>query len=122
MSITLQGHDPQEAQALTQRLDALETANKVRIKRARLKEQIVAKEVSIGEVVLDPPDYCRSMRLMTLLVASPKLGRHRASVILEVAGVGIETRLGELSVRQRLDVVDGIPGYAMPEWAKEWAA
>src|SRR5207248_4157424 len=84
-----------------QRLQALERANAVRLKRAELKRQIAGGHVSAADVILDLPWEATSWPVGELLTSQRRWGSIRAHKLL--AGLHIsETRpVGELTERQR---------------------
>ncbi len=84
-----------------QRLQALERANAVRLKRAELKRRIADGRVSAAEVILDLPWEATSWPVGELLTSQRRWGSIRAHKLL--AGLHIsETRpVGELTERQR---------------------
>lgn len=97
--------------SLTQRLNALERAQEVRIFRARLKDKIRdadPKETGIAEAawqIADPHPLVQSMKIQALLLAVPKIGRQKAGRILLVCGISPTKTLGGLTDRQRLELV-----------------
>ena len=64
-------------------LDALSRANEVRTLRAKLKRDLKARRVSIGALLLDPPAYLETAKVFDMLLAIPKVGRVRATKILQ---------------------------------------
>jgi len=84
-----------------QRLQALERANAVRLKRAELKRRIAGGQLSAADVILDLPWEATSWPVGELLTSQRRWGSIRAHKLL--AGLHIsETRpVGELTERQR---------------------
>ena len=84
-----------------QRMQALERANAVRLKRAELKRQIADGQVSAADVILDLPWEAASWPVGELLTSQRRWGSIRAHKLL--AGLHIsETRpAGALTERQR---------------------
>ena len=84
-----------------QRLQALERANAVRLKRADLKRRIAGGQLSAADVILDLPWEATSWPVGELLTSQRRWGSIRAHKLL--AGLHIsETRpVGELTERQR---------------------
>ncbi len=84
-----------------QRMQALERANAVRLKRAELKRQIADGQVSAANVILDLPWEASSWPVGELLTSQRRWGSIRAHKLL--AGLHIsETRpVGALTERQR---------------------
>lgn len=84
-----------------QRMQALERANAVRLKRAELKRRIADGQVSAADVILDLPWEALSWPVGELLTSQRRWGSIRAHKLL--AGLHIsETRaVGALTERQR---------------------
>lgn len=101
-----------------QAASALERANEIRVKRAQLKRDIHADKQVAVEILLDPPEWCRSMKVTALLTAIPQFGQMRVDRVMRASGVPRAKRLGKLSVTQRLDLVDALPGLSLPESAQ----
>lgn len=90
---------------LMQRMDALATANEIRTRRANLKRDLKAGRASIHLLLLEPPDYAETMKVFDLLIAVPKLGRVKASKVLQVSRVSPSKSLGGLTERQRAELI-----------------
>lgn len=90
---------------LQQRRDALRAANVIRSERALLKRRLKRREVSVCDVLLDPPEWAATMKVIDLLLAVPKVGRVKASKVLNVARVSPSKTLGGMSARQRAEIV-----------------
>jgi hypothetical protein len=84
-----------------QRMQALERANAVRLKRAELKRRIADGQVSAADVIIDLPWEAESWPVGELLTSQRRWGSIRAHKLL--AGLHItETRpVGALTKRQR---------------------
>lgn len=91
--------------SLTQRLDALERANEVRTKRAKLKRDLKGGRVPIHALLLDPPDFAETMRVRDALLAVPQVGHVKVSKILTQCRVSPSRSLGVLTDRQRGEIV-----------------
>ena len=89
---------------LTQRQDALLKANKIRTFRANLKRDIKAGRKNIVEVLADPPEEILAMRIMDLLLATPKRGRVKVNNILRYLRIAPSKTVGGLSSRQRKEL------------------
>jgi len=55
-------------------MDALSTANEVRTLRAQLKRDLKAGRVSIGALLVDPPPYLETAKVLTCCWPSPRSG------------------------------------------------
>jgi hypothetical protein len=104
------GQDPLEEHRVTpersldQRIDALSRANEVRTLRAQLKRDLKAGRVSIGALLLDPPPCMESAKVFDVLLAVPKVGRVKATKILDSCRVSPRKTFGGLSERQRAEL------------------
>jgi hypothetical protein len=98
-----------------QRLQALERANAVRLRRAELKRRIADGRVSAADVILDLPWEATSWPVGELLTSQRRWGSIRAHKLL--AGLHIsETRpVGELTERQRRVVATRLRANASQE-------
>lgn len=66
-----------------QRTDALRFANEIRSKRAVLKAELKAGTAYLGPVLISPASWLRTMRIHSLLLATPRIGETKAVRILE---------------------------------------
>ena len=89
-----------------QRISALEHANEIRRKRAKLKRDIGGGRATMVSVLMSPPDYAAAMKVIDLLLATPKIGRTKANKALVKARVSPSKTLGGMTLRQRLDLVE----------------
>ena len=92
--------------SVDQRTKALKRANEIRLGRAQLKRDLYAMPTQEGvarvsELVADPPEDIKGMRVLELLSAPYRMGRHRAMGMLRRAGVPESKQIGELTDRQR---------------------
>ncbi len=85
-------------------MEALNRANEVRTFRAQLKRDLKAGRVSIGALLLDPPPYLESAKVLDMLLALPKYGRMKATKILNSCRVSPSKTFGGLSERQRAEL------------------
>ncbi len=84
-----------------QHLRALERANRVRLARADLKRRIGAGDVTVADVVADPPWQIESMAISELLMSQRRWGRARCRRLLLSLGVAENKKIGTLTERQR---------------------
>jgi hypothetical protein len=101
--------DPLEHRAtpdrsLDQRMDALTIANEVRTLRAQLKRDLKAGRASIGTLLLDPPSWLQTAKVFDMLLALPKVGRVKATKVLDSSRVSPSKTFGGLSQRQRTEL------------------
>jgi len=98
-------HSAAPERSLTQRLDALERANKVRIQRAELKRDLKGGRISIDTLLLDPPTYVETAKVFDMLLAVPKYGRVKVNKVLTQCRISPSKTIGGLSQRQRDELV-----------------
>ena len=91
--------------SLDQRMEALKRANDIRVKRAQLKKDLKSGEVSIDEILRDPPEYVSTAKVFDMLMAVPKFGRVKASRLLTQCRISQSKTVGGLSERQRAELV-----------------
>ena len=98
-----------------QRMQALERANAVRLKRAELKRRIADGRMSAADLILDLPWEATSWPVGELLTSQRRWGSIRAHKLL--AGLHItETRpVGELTERQRRVLAAQLAAHASHE-------
>ncbi|MCZ7661831.1 MAG: hypothetical protein M5U22_02260 [Thermoleophilia bacterium] len=89
-----------------QRIEALHRANGIRTERARLKDLLRQGEVSIHEVLTDPPDYLHTAKVFDIILAVPKFGRVKTSRVLERCRVSPSKTVIGLTPRQRRELVE----------------
>jgi len=91
--------------SLTQRMDALQRANEIRTRRARLKRELKAGRTKIHDLLLDPPEYLQTAKVFDLLLAVPKYGRVKVNRVLTHCRISPSKTIGGLSQRQRQELV-----------------
>jgi len=91
--------------SLLQRMDALQRANDVRTRRAKLKRDLKAGRQPIHELLLEPPEYLETAKVFDLLLAVPKYGRVKVNKILSQCRISPSKTIGGLSQRQRAELV-----------------
>ena len=87
-----------------QRIDALNRANEVRTRRAQLKRDLKAGRVSIGTLLLDPPSWLETAKVLDMLLALPQIGRVKATKTLDSCRVSPSKTFGGLTDRQRAEL------------------
>ena len=92
--------------SLDQRMEALNRANEIRVKRAQLKRQLKSGHVRIEQVIADPPDYVLTAKVYDMLVAVPRLGRVKVGRLLTQCRISQSKTVGGLSERQRGELLD----------------
>lgn len=90
--------------SLAQRLDALQHANDIRMRRAQLKRDLKAGREDIMELLLEPPEYIRTAKVFELLLSCPKWGRVKVNKTLGRCQIAPSKTFGGLSPRQRREL------------------
>jgi hypothetical protein len=91
--------------SLTQRMDALNEANRVRTRRAQLKKDLRGGRSNINVLLLSPPEYILSAKVSDMLLAVPKYGHVKVNKILAQCRISPSKTIGGLSQRQRAELV-----------------
>ena len=89
----------------SQRMKALNRANEIRTKRAQLKRDLKAGKVRIQTLLMDPPEYVQTAKVIDMLMAVPKYGRVKTNRILNQCRISPSKTIGGLSERQRAELV-----------------
>jgi hypothetical protein len=92
--------------SLMQRMEALQRANDIRTRRARLKRDLKAGRQPIHQLLLEPPEYLETAKVFDLLLAVPKYGRVKVNKILAQCRISPSKTIGGLSQRQRTELVE----------------
>ena len=108
---SLDQHRATPERSLDQRMDALGRANEVRARRAQLKRDLKAGRVSIGALLIDQPPYLETAKVFDMLLALPKIGRVKATKILQSCRVSLSKTFGGLSERQRAELAARLHRY-----------
>ena len=103
--VTTKTHAQAPARSLDQRMEALQRANDVRVRRAQLKRDLKAGRESIETILLDPPEWVETAKVFDMLLAVPKYGRVKANKILQQCRISPSKTIGGLSERQRAELV-----------------
>jgi hypothetical protein len=103
VSAKLQAQAPERS--LDQRMEALKRANDIRVRRAKLKKELKDGRASIEAVLLDPPEYVETAKVLDILMAVPKFGRVKAARLLNQCRISQSKTVGGLSERQRGELV-----------------
>ena len=98
-------HSAAPERSLVQRMDALQRANEIRSKRAQLKRDLKGSRTSIHELLLNPPEWVETAKVMDMLLAVPKYGRVKVNRLLLQCRISSSKTLGGLSERQRRELV-----------------
>jgi hypothetical protein len=104
--VTTKSHAQAPARSLDQRMEALQRANDVRVRRARLKRDLKAGNESIEAILLTPPEWVETAKVFDMLMAVPKFGRVKAARLLNQCRISQSKTVGGLSERQRAELVE----------------
>jgi hypothetical protein len=91
--------------SLEQRKKALGKANEVRTKRAALKKQLKTRQTTLVDVLVAPPEWLATMKIVDLLLAVPKIGRTKANKALAQLRISPSKTVGGMSNRQRAELL-----------------
>jgi S13-like H2TH domain len=91
--------------SLNQRMDALQRANEIRMRRAQLKRDLKSGRRSMHELLSEPPEYVETAKVFDMLLAVPKYGRVKANKILVNCRIAPSKTIGGLSERQRRELI-----------------
>lgn len=92
-----------------QRMEALERANRVRVRRKEVKEQLAVGEADAKVLLGEPPECLHTAEVFDYLTWLPKVGKVKASKILRRAQVAPSRRLVALTERERRDLQEELP-------------
>ena len=92
--------------SLDQRMEALNRANQIRVRRAQLKRELKQGQVSIDAILADPPEYVLTAKVYDMLVAVPRLGRVKVGRLLTQCRISPAKTVGGLSERQRGELLE----------------
>ena len=102
-SVKTQAQAP--ARSRDQRMEALQRANDIRVKRAQLKRDLKNGDADIEKILEKPPEYVATAKVFDILMAVPKFGRVKATRYLNQARISQSKTVGGLSDRQRTELI-----------------
>lgn len=91
--------------SISQRMEALQTANEVRVYRANLKREIKAGRANLVDLLISPPEKLDTAKLSDFLLAVPKMGRVKVDKMLRTCKISPSKTIGGMSERQRNEIV-----------------
>ena len=91
-----------------QHLRALARANEIRLARAELKRRVLEHEVSVAEIVLDPPAEAENMTVADLLMSQKRWGHTRCRKFLAAIPMSEAKTVGAMTERQRRAVAESL--------------
>ncbi len=95
-----------------QHLRALARANEVRLARAELKRRVLEHEVTVAEIVLDPPEAAENMTVADLLMSQKRWGHTRCRKFLGSIPMSEAKTVGAMTERQRRAVAEALDAIA----------
>jgi hypothetical protein len=95
-----------------QHLRALARANEVRLARAELKRRVLEHEVTVAEIVLDPPEAAENMTVADLLMSQKRWGHTRCRKFLGAIPMSEAKTVGAMTERQRRAVAEALDAIA----------
>src|SRR5439155_22505377 len=90
--------------SLDQRMEALQRANDIRVRRAKLKKDLKVLQARIEAMLSEPPEYVMTAKVFDMLMAVPKFGRVKAARFLNQCRNSQSNTVGGLSEPQRADL------------------
>jgi hypothetical protein len=93
------------ARSLDQRMEALQRANEIRVRRAKLKRDLKDGHAKIDEILGRPPEYVETAKVLDILMSVPKFGRVKAARLLNQCRISQSKTVGGLSDRQRSELI-----------------
>src|SRR3954469_14401468 len=91
--------------SLDQRMEALKRANDIRVKRAQLKKDLKSGDVSIDDILRNPPEYVSTAKVSAIVRAVPNSARVKAARLLTQCRISQSKTVGGLSDRQRQELI-----------------
>lgn len=96
---------------VAQRLRALGEANRIRHARSQFKRDLKAGRTSIRDILLEPPESIKTMKIFELILACPKYGRNKVSKVLKHCQISPAKTVSELTERQRMELASQLKSY-----------
>jgi hypothetical protein len=93
------------AETEPQYMKALQRANKVRLERSELKQEVKSGERSAADVIMEVPRCSASMAIFDLLISQRRWGKTRVNKFLSQIPIPEKKTIGSLTERQRLKLV-----------------
>jgi hypothetical protein len=98
-----------------QHLRALARANEIRLARAELKRRVLEQEVSVAEIVLNPPAEAENMTVADLLMSQKRWGHTRCRKFLAMIPMSEAKTVGTMTDRQRHAVASTLEAMSRAE-------
>jgi hypothetical protein len=107
--------------SLEQCMTALVIATEIRSKRAAFKRELKAGRAKPIPVIVDPPEWLRSAKVVTVLRALPAFGPVKTNTALKTCGISASKTIAGLSERQRAELIAYLR-WRVPKDKPRWAA
>jgi hypothetical protein len=107
--------------SLEQCMTALVIATEFRTKRAAFKRELKAGRAKPIPVIVDPPEWLRSAKVVTVLRALPAFGPVKTNAAMRACGISASKTIAGLSERQRAELIAHLRERA-PEAKPRWTA
>jgi len=78
----------------------------IRSRRAALKKELASGRVRIEDVLAQPPDSAKTVKVQDLLLALPKVGPARAARFLSRCRIAPSKTVGGMTERQRGELIE----------------
>ena len=88
-----------------QHMAALAKANEIRIKRAAIKKDLKTGDLSIIDLLKNPPPEIENVALFDLLMCLRRWGRMRTLNLLTSLPISEDKRIGALTDRQKKQLI-----------------
>src|SRR5690349_14428608 len=106
---------------MSQHMDALARANEVRLKRSEIKRKVAEGELTVAEVLADPPAEVETMSISELLRAQHRWGNERTRKLCRALVISELRKVGSLTGREK-DRISGMLTYGGDASELVWAA
>lgn len=110
---------------MSQHMEALAAANKVRFARAELRRQLAAREVTAQQILKDMPFGSGSMTLGVLLGFQYRWGQTRVTSFLRPLAISESRQLMGLTAREVTKIVEALDDRVSgvgEEYGERWLA
>lgn len=95
-------------------MDALELANRVRVKRKELKRELAIGHADARALLGQPPAFLHTAEVLDFLTWVPKIGKTKAKKLCVQVRITPTRKLESLSPRQRNELCDLLPARRTP--------
>jgi hypothetical protein len=100
------------SRSLQQRMDALAKATDIRVRRAKLKQEVKRGERKPLPILFDPPDFVAGMKVHVFLASIPKFGPVKVNRLMTDCHISSSKTIGGMSEGQCRMLISAIQGRA----------